>query len=244
MVWPVRASSTILRTGETGRSGLRNRASGVSRFAESSRTPFTGHTIKTFAAVAPQILEKEGLDKKAAILLKTFETARWVIEVPPNTYEQRGLMMMVATPVARPRADRRAVIAGRLLNRTFDRSGLPESGSGQGTIFLGDVRIAQPIVVLRGENKGQIALGTLLDEGRTLASAGRTWFNGRRTINGERTMGAYEPLLDYDQKVIGAIYVGRPLAFIDSINGPRRRSKRTRRAGPTFILLPPPPSRC
>src|SRR5439155_15921263 len=33
-----------------------------------------------------------------------------------------------------------------------------------------------------------------------------------------RTMGAYEPLLDYDQKVIGAIYVGRPLAFIDSIN--------------------------
>ena len=191
--------------------------SSVRRIVEDA---LTGHTIKTFAAVAPQILEKEGLDKKAAILLKTFENGPVVIEVPPNTYEQRGLMMMVATPVRTSSGGIvGAVIAGRLLNKDLsivqDFQNLVQD---KATIFLGDVRIATTIVVLRGENKGQIALGTLLDEGADTRLSRGEPVQRTTTINGERTMGAYEPLLDYDQKVIGAIYVGRPLAFIDSIN--------------------------
>jgi len=160
------------------------------------------------------------LDKKAAILLKTFENGPVVIEVPPNTYEQRGLMMMVATPVRTSSGGIvGAVIAGRLLNKDLsivqDFQNLVQD---KATIFLGDVRIATTIVVLRGENKGQIALGTLLDEGADTRLSRGEPVQRTTTINGERTMGAYEPLLDYDQKVIGAIYVGRPLAFIDSIN--------------------------
>jgi two-component system, NtrC family, sensor kinase len=179
-----------------------------------------GHTVKTFSALAPQILEKEGLDKQAEILLKTFENGPRVIEVPPNTYERRGLMMMVATPV-RTSSGRivGAVIAGRLLNKDLsivqDFQNLVQD---KATIFLGDVRIATTIIVLRGENKGQIAVGTLLDEGADTRLSRGEPVQRMATINGERTLGAYEPLLDYDNKVIGAIYVGRPLALIDSIN--------------------------
>ena len=37
-------------------------------------------------------------------------------------------------------------------------------------------------------------------------------------INGERRMGFFEPLRNYENQVIGAIWVGRPLSFIDSID--------------------------
>jgi len=128
------------------------------------------------------------------------------------------------------------VIAGEIAEQgPFDRSGLQNLVQDKATISLATSAIATTIVVYEVEQGADRPRNAFGRKARTLASPGEP-VQTTTTINGERTMGAYEPLLDYDQKVIGAIYVGRPLAFIDSINRARRRSKRTRRADQHYII--------
>src|SRR5439155_25682592 len=72
-----------------------------------------GQTIKSFEVFAPEILEKNNLAEQARIQLKT-----WIEPAPPNTFEERGLVMTVAMPV-RTAAGKLtgALVAGRLLNK-------------------------------------------------------------------------------------------------------------------------------
>src|SRR5215471_7457598 len=72
----------------------------------------TGKTIDSFEAFAPEILAKENLADQAKVQLKSNDR-----RAPPNTFEDRGLVMTVAMPL-RTSAGRiaGAVLAGRLLN--------------------------------------------------------------------------------------------------------------------------------
>lgn len=181
----------------------------------------TGQTIQSFETFAPEILARENYikDGKVASTLKeaaTMQLKTWIRPAPANTYEERGLMMTVAMPVrAGSGKIAGAVVAGRLLNKDLSivtevQNLLGDSAS----IFLGDVRIATTATIGRGENKGQNATGTLLDADvdRVLSSGELSHFRS------DRQMGLYEPLRNYENQVIGAIWIGRPLTFFDSID--------------------------
>jgi len=108
-----------------------------------------------------------------------------------------------------------AVLAGRLLNKDLEivneiQKLLQDSAS----IFLGDVRIATTATIQVGANKGQNATGTLLD-----AERDRVLSRGELShFRSDNLMGLYEPLRDHGNQVIGAIWIGRPLSFIASID--------------------------
>src|SRR5215475_1386137 len=165
----------------------------------------TGKTIDSFEAFAPEILAKENLAGLARIPLKSNNLRA----APPNTFEERGLVMTVAMPLrlSSGRIDG-AVLAGRLLNNdqtivTDIRDLLGDSA----TIFLGDVRIAT-------NAKGQNVTGTLLDPelDRVLSRGEMSQF--RNDIQ----FGLYEPLLNYEKQVVGALWLGRPLSLFASID--------------------------
>src|SRR5215467_9596909 len=70
----------------------------------------TGNTVQSFETFAPEILAKSDLAEQARIQLKT-----WRLPAPPNTFEERGLVMTIATPLRTSSGKLvGAVIAGRL----------------------------------------------------------------------------------------------------------------------------------
>jgi two-component system NtrC family sensor kinase len=174
----------------------------------------TGKTIDSFEAFAPEILAKENLAGQAEVQLKSNDRRA----APPNTFEERGLVMTVAMPL-RTSSGRiaGAVLAGRLLNNdltivTDIRSLLGDSA----TIFLGDVRI--------GTNaKGQNVTGTLLDPelDRVLSRGEMSQFRD------DRQFGLYEPLLNYEKQVVGALWLGRPLSLFASINNTQEKIEKS-----------------
>ena len=171
----------------------------------------TGQTIQSFETFAPEILAKENLQDKAKIQLKT-----WIRPAPANSFEERGLVMTVVMPLRTSSGKIiGAVLAGRLLNKdpeivTDIQKLLQDSAS----IFLGDVRIASNTTVNRGVNKGQNATGTLLDPERD-----RVLSRGELLqFRSDSQLGLYEPLRNYENQVVGAIWIGRPLSFIASID--------------------------
>ena len=179
-----------------------------------------GQTIQSFETFAPEILAKNGLAEQARIPLKTSVSnsslGLAMRPAPANAVEERGLVMTVAMPV-RTSSGRRvgAVVAGRLLNKDLsivtDVQKLLEDSA---SIFLGDVRIATTATINIGDDKGQNATGTLLD-----AERDRVLSRGELShFRSDRQMGLYEPLTNYENQVIGAIWLGRPLNFIDKID--------------------------
>jgi two-component system, NtrC family, sensor kinase len=171
----------------------------------------TGKTIQSFETFAPEILAKENLREQARIPLKSFQRP-----VPPNSFEERGLVMTVAMPVRTSSGKiAGAILAGRLLNKDLRivndiQKLLQDSAS----IFLGDVRIATTGNINRGDFRGQNATGTLLD-----AERDRVLSRGELLhFRSDSQMGLYEPLRNYENQVIGAIWIGRPMSSIDSID--------------------------
>jgi len=163
-------------------------------FAESS-TRLAGQTVKTFAAVAPQIPGKGALDKKAASAEKLSENGPRVHEVP-RTPEQRGLVMRWQRRSERPRAASSAVTR-EMLNKDFRSFRTPRIWFRQGQPSSRDVRIATTIVVMQCSTRGR-----LLDASRegadTRLSRGEPVQRRRRSRRG--TLALYEPLLGLRQR--------------------------------------------
>jgi two-component system, NtrC family, sensor kinase len=180
----------------------------------------TGKSIESFETFAPEILMREGLAEQARIQLKS-----GVRDAPPNTFEDRGLVMSLAMPV-RDSGGKivGALIAGRLLNKDLSivneiQKLLGDSAS----IFLGDVRIATTAIINKGDFKGQNATGTLLDPDvdRVLSRGELSRFKN------DRQVGLYEPLRNYEGQVVGAFWTGRLISFIASINENQSKIERT-----------------
>jgi two-component system NtrC family sensor kinase len=188
----------------------------VSAVARLITDAISGETIQAFATFAPEILASENLNKQAAVRLKSNVTTT----VAPNTFEERGLMLTVAMPVRTSSGKIvGAVLAARLLNNDLSIvEGFQNLLNDYASIIMSDIRVATTTIIGVGESKGENATGTVLNEqvSRIVSRGGLT----SRTVSiaGEPTMTTYEPLLDHDKKIIGAISVGRPLSFIDSIN--------------------------
>src|SRR5215813_2316958 len=170
-----------------------------------------GNTVESFETFAPEILAKSDLAEQARIQLKT-----WRLPAPPDTFEERGLVMTVATPLRTSSGKLvGAVVAGRLLNKDLSIvSDIQKLLQDSASIFLGDVRVATTATIRDGEFSGQNATGSLLDPERD-----RVLSRGELShVRDDRQMGLYEPLKNYENQVIGAVWIGRPLSFIASID--------------------------
>jgi signal transduction histidine kinase len=176
-----------------------------------------GQTIKSFETFHPDILAKNNLAELARIELKS-----WTRPAPPNTFEERGLVMTVAMPLRSSSGKLvGAVLAGRLLNKDLSivndiRKLLQDTAS----IYLGDVRVATSAMITP---KGPNATGTLLDPqfDRVLSRGELLPFRS------DRQMGQYEPLKNYEDQVIGAIWLGRPTTFLASIDKQQSEIEKT-----------------
>lgn len=165
----------------------------------------TGSTIHSFEVFSPEILASENLADQAKIPLKSNDQR----EAPPNSFEDRGLVMTVVMPVRNSSGKIvGAVLVGRLLNKdqsivTDMRNLLEDSAS----ILLGDVRVATNAT-------GQNIVGTLLDPIRDSVLR-----HGELSpLKDDRQVGRYEPLTNDEKQVIGAIWMGRHLSSLASIN--------------------------
>jgi signal transduction histidine kinase len=165
----------------------------------------TGKTIQSFEVFPPDVLSMESLEGEAKIQLKSTDQHA----APPNTFEDRGLVMTVAMPLRNSlHKIVGAVLVGRLLNKdqsivTDMRNRLGDTAS----IFLGDVRIAT-------NARGQATIGTLLDPERDSVLRRGELF----PLRNDRQVGWYEPLRNDESQVIGAIWMGRQLSSLASIN--------------------------
>jgi two-component system NtrC family sensor kinase len=191
----------------------------------------TGTTIQSFETFTPEVLAKENLAEQARIQLKS-DGSR---SAPPNTFEERGLLMLVTMPVRNSSGKiTGAVLAGRLLNKDVSIvTDIQRLLGDSATIFLGDVRVASNGKVLRGENKGQSLTGTLLDPERDrVLSRGELY-----QFRSDRQLGRYEPLRNYENQVVGAIWIGRLTSDIAAINKAQSDIEKTTQSRTNLYII-------
>jgi two-component system NtrC family sensor kinase len=189
----------------------------VSSIRRVIRKALAGRTVRSFETFPPDILAKSNLAEQARIQLKT-----WIRPAPDNTFEERGLVMTVAMPLRTSSGKLvGAVVAGRLLNKDLSIvSDVQQLLNDISSIFLGDVRIATTATIGR---KGPNATGTLLDAERDQALR-----RGELSrFRDDRQVGLYEPLKNDEDQVIGAIWIGRELSVIASINKAQTEVEKT-----------------
>jgi two-component system NtrC family sensor kinase len=136
----------------------------------------------------------------------------------PQTEETAGMMLMAAVPVfsATTRAFLGVVYAGVLLNHNYDIvdevkktvfQGASYKGRdiGTATIFQDDVRISTNV----HNADGSRAIGTRIaaDVYEQVVVEGKQYV-GRAFVVNDWYITAYEPIQDYDGKIIGLLYVG------------------------------------
>ena len=135
----------------------------------------------------------------------------------PETEETAGMMLMAAVPVFGHNGDLIGVVyAGVLLNRNFtivdDVKQTVFQGEvykgrdiGTATIFQDDVRISTNV----HNEDGSRAIGTRIaaDVYQQVVINGKQYL-GRAFVVNNWYITAYEPIKDYDSKIIGILYVG------------------------------------
>jgi signal transduction histidine kinase len=164
------------------------------------------------------LLEREELQREGELLAaRAGIPLRLPIPEGRAPVESRGLFLVCSAPVTA--ADGRVaghLYGGRLLNGNFplvDRimnviyGGESHQGleSGSATLFLGDVRVATTVRLPDGER----AVGTRVSTQVAEAVLGKrgVWVDRARVVD-QWYLTAYEPILDVDNRVVGALYVG------------------------------------
>ncbi len=177
---------------------------------------------KRGAVVGLEVVESARLEKLSPNLSKQAHLR--LLDTPmaaPNdaTEETRGLLVVAAAPML---DDMGGVlgyaVGGLILNRHYEfvdylseivsAGGLRQVGiNGTVTLFLGDVRISTTVLT----NKGERAVGTRVSQvvKESVLDRGESWVKRAFVVN-HWAMTAYDPVLDYQGKRIGMLYVGIP----------------------------------
>ena len=165
------------------------------------------------------LLENEDIAREGSDL-----AARTVIPVVPTSHarqrpapvEDRALVIKIAAPILD--GDRLAGIlyGAVLLNNNdafvdrfkrlvFKDEKVNGKDAGTTTIFLGDVRVATNVL----DASGKRAIGTQVSEEvyRKVYEQGETWV-GKAFVVDDWYISGYTPLYDFDQKILGMLYVG------------------------------------
>jgi two-component system NtrC family sensor kinase len=163
--------------------------------------------------IPTEFLAQVGLDRQAAIqLLETPKAA-------PQPFDPREGTAGLAITGVYPLRDKNdqvigAVLTAYLFNNDFtlvDR--IKEvAGIDTVTIFFGDLRVSTNVMTVEGKR----AVGTRIaqDVGQVVLEQGRDYV-GRAYVVNDWYITRYEPLRDYQNQVVGVLYVGdRESAFL------------------------------
>ena len=178
-----------------------------------------GKALSATEVIPFEILEQVGLDDQARIAL---------IDTPlaaPDPYDPRegtaGLALTSVTPIIENNSVTGAVLVAYLFNNDFilvDRI-REVAGIDTVTVFFGDLRVSTNVMTTEGER----AVGTRVSqEGvRCVLDQGRDYV-GRAYVVNEWFITRYEPLYDFQDNVVGSLYVGAREAgfqsFLNSVN--------------------------
>ncbi|MBA4207128.1 sensor histidine kinase [Pannonibacter phragmitetus] len=134
----------------------------------------------------------------------------------PRKTEDRGMVILAATPVTLADGRKAALTGGLLLNQNlvfidtindlvYRQGSLPEGSEGTATLFLDDVRISTNVRLFEGKR----ALGTRVSDAvrKTVLDDGITWRASAFVVN-DWYISAYEPILDSEGQRAGMLYVG------------------------------------
>ncbi|MEH0072864.1 cache domain-containing protein [Pannonibacter sp. Pt2-lr] len=134
----------------------------------------------------------------------------------PRKTEDRGMVILAATPVTLADGRKAALTGGLLLNQNlvfidtindlvYRQGSLPEGSEGTATLFLDDVRISTNVRLFEGKR----ALGTRVSDAvrKTVLDDGITWRASAFVVN-DWYVSAYEPILDSEGQRAGMLYVG------------------------------------
>jgi methyl-accepting chemotaxis protein len=162
-------------------------------------------------------LKEEGLDGNAVIEGTSGEGA------PSTERESRALALIAAAPVYdHMQRIMGVLIGGEILNHNNTLvDHISKTLDVTSTIFLEDLRIATTILTEQGER----AIGTRAAENvaRKVLDEGEA-FSGRALVVDSYYITSYMPLRDYDNEVVGMLYVGIPEApFVAMKNASRNR---------------------
>ena len=173
-----------------------------------------GETCAGTALLTPGELDLEADDLAERAFLALEKTPR--SGPTPKTIEDRGLVMVAAAPVKRGPDVLGILYGGVLLNRNFtfidhlrDAIYAPDDGTaapdGTATIFLRDTRITTTVL----KEDGNRAIGTRASQqvSETVLDNGQKWV-GRAFVVRDWYLTAYKPLRDFDDRIIGMLYVG------------------------------------
>ena len=202
--------TVLLRVSNPGVKGDDQSGQELVRAVLNRRTPAKGTVI-----ISARDLQNESplLAEQAHFVFVDTPMAR----ARPETEESAGMMLMAAIPVFRDKGDFIGVVyAGVLLNRNFDIvdevkqtvfQGAVYKGKdiGTATIFQDDVRISTNV----HNADGSRAIGTRIaaDVYDQVVVQGKQYI-GRAFVVNDWYISAYEPIKDYDGRIIGIQYVG------------------------------------
>jgi len=191
----------------------------VSSIKHLVQTALNGKTVTAFEVFPPETLAAENaiVDGKVVSSLRDYAAVPVIgKDIPPGTVETRALMLTYAAPVMDSGGKMIGVlIAGRLINK--DASIVQEIRTllqDQATIFLD--RTDDEIRLSTTRTHGGIGTLHIRDEAFTAGSYSER--KAPRQVEGEQVIGVFDPIKDYEDVVLGSLYIGRPTSLVNAIS--------------------------
>jgi len=183
----------------------------------SHNTPEKGYELAINGLVKKAIGQKKSFISTEIIPHSVLKTERIealsAIRVDGNATDGReikdGMMLVVVTPVVDPSgAVLGAFVTGDLINNDqFVPDTLAESIPGSlVTIAMGDVQIATNVL----DERGARTVGHLLPKDVIEGIRASLAYRGETEIAGKEYVAAFDPIINYEAKIIGSIFVGVP----------------------------------
>lgn len=195
----VDANSAVIASNNTQESGYRITLGGLVRKAITENASFISTEL-----VPGDILAIEKIGQDARVVRTVEENGR------RSAQELReGMMLVVVTPVA-DRGGRvvGAIVTGDLINNdTFVPDTFAESIPGSlVTISMGDVQVATNVM----DESGKRLIGHVIPSDVLAGIKSHMGYRGETVIAHKPYISAFDPIINYQAKIIGSIFVGVP----------------------------------
>jgi len=182
-------------------------------------TLHSGRELSATEVIPFEILEQVGLDVQSRIEL--IDTPHAAAEPYDHREGTAGLALTSVTPLIENNSVAGAVLVAYLFNNDFilvDRI-REVAGVDTATVFFGDLRVSTNVMTIEGER----AVGTRVSQDvyNIVLNQGRD-YGGRAYVVNEWFITRYEPLYDFQDNVVGILYVGARevgfQSFLNSVN--------------------------
>ena len=174
-----------------------------------THAPVAGTGVLKYEDIA-----REGGDLASRTLIEVVPTSH--ARPRPSLLENRALVIKIAAPILDGERLTGVLYAALLLNNNadfvdrfkrlvFKDEKVNGKDAGTTTVFLGDIRVATNVI----DASGKRAIGTQVSEEvyRKVFEEGETWV-GKAFVVDDWYISGYTPLYDFDQEILGMLYVG------------------------------------